>query len=226
MSKVISKIKQWLRKMQIENPFLYRGSQIIFRFLLEQLCPGFGLFRIGLASLLSCLLWASKNWGFGNNMPGLIKAVTPSSTGMGDMPIVRAPSRIGFVTGESSSVPQVIEVDEVPQEEIWSALEERGGVVPNIARNRSLESSLRQRLNAFGNEESPLLLGKKRGDYWEEVQSSLGAASTQREYNNLLSFENRDLEIRELKNQCMSLFREELDQHPDLLPKCLALNPR
>ena len=85
---------------------------------------------------------------------------------------------------------------------------------------------MRQRLNAFGNEESPLLLGKKRGDYWEEVQSSLGAASTQREYNNLLSFENRDLEIRELKNPCMSLFREELDQHPDLLPKCLARNPR
>lgn len=49
-------------------------------------------------------------------------------TGMGDMPIVRAPSRIGFVTGESSSVPQVIEVDEVPQEEIWASLEERGAL--------------------------------------------------------------------------------------------------
>lgn len=60
-----------------------------------------------------------------------------------------------YVTGESSSgAPEVIEVDEVPQESIWAVLEERGNVVPNIARNSSLESSLRQRLNAFGNEES------------------------------------------------------------------------
>lgn len=197
MSKVLNPIPFWLRKMQIANPFLYLGSQMFFRFLLE---PGiwpfskvpfflvfFGLLRIGVRG--TC--------------PGLIKAVAPSSTGMGDMPIIRAPSRIGSVTGESSSVPQVvIEVDEVPQEEIWSALEERGDVVQNIVRNRSQESSLRQRLNAFGNE--PLLLGKNKTDYWEDVQSNLRSAETQKEYNNLLDFENRDLEIREFKiNVCL-----------------------
>lgn len=65
----------------------------------------------------------------------------------------------------------------------------------------------------------------KKTDYWEEVQSNLGSASTQAEYNGLLSFENRDLEIREFKNQCMSLLREELSRHPDLIPKCLLRDP-
>ena len=200
-----SKMRFWLRKMQIENPFLYRVSQIIFLFLLEQLCPGFGLFRMGLGSLLSCLcgvVAASRSkWG-SKNMPGLIKAVAPSSTGIGDMPIFRAPSSIGSVAGESSSVPH-IEVDEVPLEEIWAAL------AP--VRNLSQETSLRQRLNAFGNEESPLLLGMNKRDYWEEVKSKLGSASTQSEYNNLLEFESRDLQIRELKHECYALFRETLE---------------
>lgn len=63
-----------------------------------------------------------------------------------------------------------------------------------------------------------LLLGKSKWDYWAEVESSFGSALSQQDYNCLLEFENRDLGIRELKNQCMSLFREELDRHPDLLP--------
>ena len=83
-------------------------------------------------------------------------------------------------------------------------------------RNASLESSLRQRLNAFGNEESILLLRVKKGDYWAVVQSIFDSASSQLEYNCLLDSENRDLGIRELKRQCMSLLIEELDSHPEL----------
>ena len=43
-------------------------------------------------------------------------------------------------------------------------------------------------------------------------------------YNQLLYFENRDLEIRELKNQYLSIFKEELERYSDLLSRCLARN--
>ena len=45
--------------------------------------------------------------------------------------ISRAP-----MTGESSSAPRVIEVHEVPQDEIWAAVEQGGNVGPNIVRSK------------------------------------------------------------------------------------------
>lgn len=73
---------------------------------------------------------------------------------------------------------------------------EGGDVARNVVRNLSL-IKLRQRLNAFGNGESPATrLGMNKADYWDDVQSNLRSAETQEDYNNLLSFENRDLGIR------------------------------
>uniref|UniRef100_A0A1D1XRD0 Putative mitochondrial protein AtMg01280 n=1 Tax=Anthurium amnicola TaxID=1678845 RepID=A0A1D1XRD0_9ARAE len=76
----------------------------------------------------------------------------------------------------------------------------------SLETNQSLENSLRQRLNAFGNEESPLLLGKKKGDYRAVVQSILGSASSQQEYNCLLDSENR-LDPRAEKSMYVSFER-------------------
>lgn len=91
--------------------------------------------------------------------------------------------------------------------------------------NRSLETSLHQRLKAFGNEESPFLMGKKNAEYFSEVQQSLRAASDQTEYNRILDFENRDLQIRELKHSCFSIFQQVLSQQPTLAEKA-AYNPQ
>lgn len=97
---------------------------------------------------------------------------------------------------------------------------ENGNERPHpVEPNRSLETSLHQRLKAFGNEESPFLMGKTRTQYFSEVQQSLKSASSQMEYNWLLDSENRDLQIRELKKESCFLFREVLRHHPDFLPR-------
>lgn len=60
------------------------------------------------------------------------------------------------------------------------------------------------------------LLDKGKGEYWSHVKNELDKAPSQREYNRLLDFENRDLQIREGKDRCHVLFRQILAQHPDL----------
>lgn len=60
------------------------------------------------------------------------------------------------------------------------------------------------------------LLDKDRGVYWAEVQNSLDNCSSQKEYNQLIELENRDLQIRELKHECYSLFQQMLTEHPAL----------
>lgn len=59
----------------------------------------------------------------------------------------------------------------------------------HVQRNRRKETSLRQRVYTFGNGESPFLMGKTAHDFFNDVQESLGSASTQQEYNRLLDFE-------------------------------------
>ena len=85
-----------------------------------------------------------------------------------------------------------------------------------ITQNSSLESSLHQRIIALENENSPFLLGKEKGEYWREVKSELTNSSSQSEYNLLVDFENRDLEIRERKHSCYRHFSRILDQEPSL----------
>lgn len=94
-----------------------------------------------------------------------------------------------------------------------------------IFHNTSLEASLRNRVQILENENSPFLLHKERGEYWAEIKNALDQAYDQREYKRLLEFENRDLQIRELKHSCYALFRQTLSEHPYLLENSPQPNP-
>ena len=87
-----------------------------------------------------------------------------------------------------------------------------------VQRNLSQESSLRQRVLAFGNgnEESPFLMGKTSFAFFQEVEENLKSAATQKEYNRILDLENRDLQIRERKRECFLIFDGLL--HGELIP--------
>ena len=89
-----------------------------------------------------------------------------------------------------------------------------------VERNRSLETSLGQRINLF-DKDSPFLMGKEPADYFREVQNTLRSASTQKEYNFFLDLENQDLQVRELKQDCFHLFQQAINQRPELNKKCV-----
>ena len=97
----------------------------------------------------------------------------------------------------------------------------QGSVVPNA----SLESSMRNRIVRLEQDKSPYLLDKGKGEYWAHIKEELNHASSQRKYNQLLDFENRDLQIRELKHSCFSLFNHVLSQHPPLVDQA-PYNPQ
>lgn len=82
--------------------------------------------------------------------------------------------------------------------------------------NIALESSMINRILAMENTNSIFLMDKDRGVYWAEVKHSLNNCSSQKEYNQLIEFENRDLRIREKKHSCYSLFQQILTSHPAL----------
>ncbi|KAG8362768.1 hypothetical protein BUALT_BualtUnG0041700 [Buddleja alternifolia] len=85
-------------------------------------------------------------------------------------------------------------------------------VTPNLG----LESSMINRIGAMENANSPFLLDKERGVYWAEIKEALKNCSSQREYNRLVEFENRDLQIRERKHESYVIFTEMLAQYPAL----------
>lgn len=91
--------------------------------------------------------------------------------------------------------------------------------------NASLESSLRNRIVRLENGESIFLLDKEKGEYWNDIKTALDQAPSQREYNQLLEFENRDLQIRERKHSCYSLFQLVLSENP-VLGENAPYNPR
>lgn len=95
----------------------------------------------------------------------------------------------------------------------------------SFVQNVSLESSIRNRIVRLENQNSIFLLDKEKGSYWSEVKMALDQASSQREYNQVISFENRDLQIRELKHECYSLFQGVLSEHPGLAENA-AYNPK
>lgn len=86
-------------------------------------------------------------------------------------------------------------------------------VTPNVG----LESSMRNRILRMENANSIFLLDKESGQYWSEIKAELTACSSQREYNQKLEFENRDLQIREMKTECYSLVREIVFNQPALM---------
>lgn len=72
---------------------------------------------------------------------------------------------------------------------------------PSFVSNTSLEASLKGRINRLQSAASPFLPQDKNGEFWEDVRASREQASDQREYNQFLEFENRDLQIREQKDE-------------------------
>lgn len=96
---------------------------------------------------------------------------------------------------------------------------------PSIVKNSSLESSIQNRIKMLENDNTIFLLDKERGGYWNYVTETLNQAPTQLEYNSLLECENWDLQIRERKHYCFSLFKQILLEHPALAENA-AYNPQ
>jgi hypothetical protein len=87
---------------------------------------------------------------------------------------------------------------------------------PPLLHNSSLESSMRNRIARLEGDSSPYLLDKAKGQYWGDIKVELDKAPSQREYNRLLDFENRDLHIREKKTESFRLFKAVLERNPTL----------
>jgi hypothetical protein len=104
-------------------------------------------------------------------------------------------------------------------------MEQAGPSHQPIARqNVSFESSLRVRIINLENDQTLFLLDKEKGQYWRDIKADLDQAYSQREYNQLLYLLNMDLQIRELKHSCYSLFQQVLSAHPDLAERA-CYNP-
>lgn len=87
-----------------------------------------------------------------------------------------------------------------------------------IIRNISFETSLRNRviqLERGGG--SPFLNQEEPGQFWAIIQNSLDQADSLWEYNRILEFENRDLQIRERRHSCYLKFNERLRSNPHLI---------
>jgi hypothetical protein len=84
-----------------------------------------------------------------------------------------------------------------------------------IQHNMSLETSLKNRKNRLQRENSIFLLDRNE-TYWNDIKHTLDQAPSQKEYIRLLEFENRDLQIRELKQECFAKFQKVLSEHPAL----------
>lgn len=96
---------------------------------------------------------------------------------------------------------------------------------PYVVKNCSFESSIRNRVVNLENDQTLFLLDKGPGEYWSEIKAELDQAHSQSEYNLLLEFENRNLQIRELKHACYSLFQQVLSEHPALAENA-CYNPK
>lgn len=93
-----------------------------------------------------------------------------------------------------------------------------------VTHNRGFESSIHNRISFLESQSSIFMLDKEKGVYWAEIKGELDNCSSQKEYDRLLTFENRDLQIREQKHAAYSIFKEILAQHP-ALEKNAAYNP-
>ena len=135
----------------------------------------------------------------------------PVTTPLTGIPPSGTPEKEG--TAVNSSIPRVARDEAGPSHQ------------PSIVNNSSLESSIRGRISILENDNSPFLLDKERGGYWKERKQTLDQAPTQDEYTRVLNCENLDLQIRERKHACLSLFQQELSNHP-ALGENAAYNPK
>ena len=70
-----------------------------------------------------------------------------------------------------------------------------------VIHNETLESSMRNRIRVLENTDCIFLLDKEKGEYWAEVKRNLDSCPSQQEYNRVIEFESRDLQIRELRHK-------------------------
>ncbi|XP_022033101.1 uncharacterized mitochondrial protein AtMg01280-like [Helianthus annuus] len=108
----------------------------------------------------------------------------------------------------SNPAPISISISTISQDTIWDNL---------VQKNFSLEASLRNRVLRL--KHSPFLLGKTVDQYWSDIKLELAEAPSQREYNRLIEFENKDLLIRELKHESLTLLNKMLTEYPTLQEK-------
>ncbi|XP_052107468.1 LOW QUALITY PROTEIN: uncharacterized mitochondrial protein AtMg01280-like [Arachis duranensis] len=95
-----------------------------------------------------------------------------------------------------------------------------------VIHNETLESSMRNRIRVLENTDCIFLLDKEKGEYWEEVKRNLDSCPSQQEYNRVIEFESRDLQIRELRhNKCLSIFQQLLRDNPTLADRAIY-NPQ
>lgn len=98
-----------------------------------------------------------------------------------------------------------------------SSFEERVLLEPwPVTHNSGLESSMHNRISFLEAQKSIFLLDKEKGVFWTEIKGELDNCSSQKEYNRLLDFESRDLQIREQKHFAYCRFQNILAQHPAL----------
>jgi len=94
-----------------------------------------------------------------------------------------------------------------------------------VNHNLAFECSLQNRIRTLENENSIFLLDKEKGEYWREVKKELDACTSQKEYNRVIDFENRDLQIREQRHKCLSIFQQILRENPALADRAVY-NPQ
>jgi hypothetical protein len=103
------------------------------------------------------------------------------------------------------------------QQARWEAFDE--GVLLEgwpVTRDFGLESSIRGRITSLENSNCVFLLDKPRGDFWNQIREGLESCTTQKEYNALINFENRDLQVREQGHSCYVVWGQLLSEHPAL----------
>lgn len=83
---------------------------------------------------------------------------------------------------------------------------------------------MQSRIKSLERDQTLFLIDQEKGQYWSEVKKTLDQAPSQKEYTRFLEFENRDLQIRERKHECYSLFQRVLARYPALAENA-ASNP-
>lgn len=165
-----------------------------------------------LASVIGCAFRALVTAGVGANMMPSGGEIIPSNSGSG------GPSHSNSWTEDSFSIGVLMEpFPETSTEGASTASADAGPPHEGtVVRNASLESSMRNRIVRLEQDNSPYLLDKGKGAYWSDIKRELDHAPSQGEYNRLVSFENRDLLLRELKHEDLRLFQRVLEQNPPL----------
>ncbi|KAI3671372.1 hypothetical protein L2E82_53360 [Cichorium intybus] len=102
--------------------------------------------------------------------------------------------------------------------EIYMMHPSGGEITPSNSGSSRTEDSfgIQVLMEPFSETEMGGTSDKAKGAYWADIKLELDHAPSQREYNRLLEFENRDLHIREKKTESFRLFQAVLERNPTL----------